>query len=100
MTERRTLRDSASVVFVQELPDFANNVLRRAWRDGESHMMTDELDLLVALVIEPARRAWGDEAVAPRPDGEMRHRRLVGDARDRRIIDRVPGHALVELPDI
>ena len=36
-------------------------------------------------------QARRDQPVLPRPDREMRHRRLVGNPRDRRIVDRVAG---------
>ena len=54
----------------------------------------------VALIVEPARGAERDDPVAARPDGQRRHRRLVGDARDRRLVDLVPGDPFVEPPDI
>ena len=63
-------------------------------------MMAAELDRLVAFLGQAARGPRSDQPVAPRPDGKMRHRRLVGDARDRRIVDGMAGDPLVEPPDI
>src|SRR4051812_20922008 len=63
-------------------------------------MVTVELDLLVAFMLEPAGGTRRDQAVPARPDGEVRHRRLVGDARQRRGVAPGVGDLLVELPDI
>src|SRR3954454_21293913 len=62
--------------------------------------MAGQLDFLVALMVETARRTRRDQPVATRPDGEMRNRRLVRDAWQRWLIDWMLRHHLIELPDI
>ena len=55
---------------------------------------------LSQVVLGPARRRRPDDAVAARPDRQRRHRRLLLQSRDRRIVDRMPGDPFVELPDV
>src|SRR6476469_3071116 len=79
----------------QEPFHLANDLTRGLLRHREGHVMAVELDLLVPLVVQAASGARSDEPVAPRPNGEMRHRRLVGDARQWRFVDAVPRDPLV-----
>src|SRR5438067_19562 len=44
------------------------------------------------------RRARCDQPVAPRPQSQMRHRRLFGDPRDRRFVHLVLGDPFVQWP--
>ena len=80
-------------------------ISRTTWRGrlrghAERHVGAVHLDRLVAFLVQPARGARRDDAVLARPESERRHRRLVGDPRDRRLVDLVPGDPFVEPPDI
>src|SRR5205085_8425512 len=72
-----------SLDFLEEFLHLANHVLGRRRGNAEGHMVAIELGFLVALMVEPARGARRDQPVPPRPDGEVRDRRLLGDPRDR-----------------
>src|SRR5688500_16038034 len=61
-------------------------------------MVAVHLNLMIALMIEAAGGARGDQAVAAGPQGEVGDRRLVGNARERRIGYRMLGDPFVELP--
>src|SRR6476620_8385030 len=59
-----------------------------------------DLDRLVDLVRTAARRTWSDDSVPAAPQGESRHRRLVGQVRKGRIVDVVTCDQLIKLADI
>ena len=86
----------------QEPVDFAHHVVAPPARDtAEGHMACSRA--------RPPRRARASSpraargAISPSRRDQMRqvrHRRLVGDPRDRRLVDLVAGDPLVEPPDI
>ncbi len=61
------LRLGTKAKLFQKQLNFADNVARRALRDAERHMRAAHLDRLVALVLQPACGARGDDPVPPRP---------------------------------
>ena len=75
-----------------------NHFTRRPPRHAEAHVRAAELDLGVALIVQAASGARGDQPVLARPQGEVRHRRFVGHPRQRRIVHLVASHPLVQPP--
>ena len=54
-------------VALEEALNLANDVARRVRRNAKRHVVAVELGFRVAFMVEPARGARRDQALAPRP---------------------------------
>ena len=88
---RRCLADWAigglPSISVRKVPISRDDPAQRRPPQHGAHMMGVDLDRLVDLMRQPARGARRDDAVAPRPESQRRHRRLAHRARKRRLVD-------------
>ena len=89
-----------SVLF-QEPVDFAHHIAGPPARETPNAMCVQFSSTASSRSCSSPRAARGAiDPVLARPDCEVRHRRLVGDARDRRLVDLVAGDPFIEPPDI
>ena len=68
--------------------------------DREARVIGVDLDGLVALMVVAPRGARRDDPVPSRPQGQGRHRRLVGQVRERRLVDVVARDPLIISADV
>ena len=95
-------RELGALDLAQEIGGFQRAICRVARADtADPHVAATRSRPRVARsASSAARRGRRDDPVAPRPDRQRRHRRLVLAVRDRRLVDRVAGDPLVQLPHI
>src|SRR5206468_1280981 len=86
--------------FIEEAHDLRDRGASPLLRHGKAHMSGTDFDLLVPGLVCPAGRRDPDNPVTPRPDCQRRHWRLLVRIGDWRIVNRMTGHPLVELPHV